>query len=315
MKPVMHIDRPFDSVEHWTKGKVEVVGPSDRELSRASVAIAGAITWDKHRFDLAPELVVLSRTGIGFDSVDLAEATRRGVMVTNTPDGPSVSTAEHTAALLLTVAKTIGVHQTRLREASGNYHTRSDGIELEGLTLGVLGFGRIGRRVAKIGQGMGMRIVATDPYLDAQTVGEIKASATVELVDFDTLLAQSDVLSLHAPLTEETAMLFDDEVFARCKPGSLFLNAARGGLVDHDALVRSLDTGHILGAGLDVTEPEPLSPDHTLLHRDNVVVTPHVASGTQSGRDRMMSMAIERALTALGGSEPADLLNPEVLAT
>lgn len=305
----MHIDRPIGSVEHWTNGVVDVAGPGDERLGEAKAAIVGGIAWNVDRFDLAPNLVVLARTGIGFDAVDLDEATKRGVMVVNTPDGPSVSTAEHTAALLLSVAKTIGVHQQRLREASGSYHTRSEGIELHGLTFGVLGFGRIGTRVARMAAGMGMKVIACDPYVPDEALEQ----DNVEPVNFEQLLGRSDVLSLHAPLTSETKKLFDDDTFNQCKPGAIFLNAARGGLVDHDALVRALDDERLRGAGLDVTDPEPLDPNHTLLNRPNVVVTPHVASGTQTGRDRMVSMAIERALAAIAGKRPDDLLNPAVL--
>ena len=254
---------------------------------------------------------MLARTGIGYDAVDLETATERGVMVVNTPDGPSVSTAEHAAALILSVAKTIGVHQDRLREASGNYHARSEGVELGGLTLGLLGFGRVGTRVARFGAALDMDIIAHDAHVDADTFAVHQA----EPVSFDELVARSDVLSVHMPLTDETAGMFNDDVFARCKPQAIFINTARGGIVDHDALVRALDSGHIRGAGLDVTDPEPLDPAHTLLHRPNVVVTPHIASGTNAGRDRMLSMAIERALDAVAGRRPADLLNPEVLET
>lgn len=306
-KPVMHIDRPFESIEQWTEGQVEVVGPDDDRLSEAAAAIVGGIHWDAARFDLAPELRILARTGIGVDAVDLDEATRRGVLVANTPEGPTVSTAEHAMALLFTVAKTIGPHQDRLRQASGGYALASTATELDGLTIGLLAYGRIARRVARIAAGIGMNVAVCDPYLDPSSLAE--DSVTVDVVDFEELLARSDVLSLHAPLTEETTQMMDADAFARCRPGVLFINAARGGLVDHDALVAALDSGQVRAAGLDVTEPEPLDPTHTLLHRDNVVVTPHIASSTEIGRDRMLSMAIEQAIQALAGQRPSNLVN------
>lgn len=310
-KPVMHIDRPFESVEQWTDGRVEIVGPDDARLADAAAAIVGGIRWDAVRFDLAPELRVLARTGIGVDAVDLDEATRRGVLVANTPDGPTVSTAEHAMALLFTVAKTIGPHQDRLRRATGGYANASTATELDGLTIGLLGYGRIARRVARIAAGIGMSVVVCDPYLDPAA---LPADAPVgpEVVDFDELLARSDVLSLHAPLTPETEHIMDADAFARCRPGVLFINAARGGLVDHHALVSALDIGQVRAAGLDVTEPEPLEPSHTLLHRENVVVTPHIASSTEVGRDRMLSMAIDQALQALSGLRPSHLVNEAV---
>lgn len=309
-KPVMHIDRPFDSVEQWTDGRVEVVGPADERLVEAEAAIVGGITWDGSRFDLAPRLRVLARTGIGVDAVDLDEATRRGVLVANTPDGPTVSTAEHAMALLFTVAKTIGPHQDRLRRATGGYAIASTAIELDGLTIGLLAYGRIARRVARIAAGIGMRVLIHDPYLDPADL-PADDPADPEAVGFDELLARSDVLSLHAPLTEETNRIMDAAAFAACRPGVLFLNAARGGLVDHDALVAALDSGQVRAAGLDVTDPEPLDPSHTLLHRENVVVTPHIASSTEIGRDRMLSMAIDQALQALSGQRPSHLVNEE----
>ena len=307
--PIMHIDRPVASVERWTGGRVEVVGPDDAGLAEAQVAIVGGIRWDAARFDLAPDLRVLARTGIGVDTVDLDEATARGVLVTNTPEGPTVSTAEHTMALLFSVAKTLGPHQDRLRAGTGNYAALSTATELDGLTLGLLGYGRIARRVARIANGIGMTVIACDPYLDAAAVTSADPGVPVDPVDFDQLLSRADVLSLHAPLTEATRHVMNAETFGRCKPGLLFVNASRGGLVDHGALVEALDAGRIRGAGLDVTEPEPLDPSHTLLHRENVVVTPHIASATEVGRDRMLAMAIEQALQALAGERPTCLVN------
>jgi phosphoglycerate dehydrogenase-like enzyme len=127
----------------------------------------------------------------------------------------------------------------------------------------------------------------------------------------DDLLERADVVSVHIPLTSATAGLFDAARFARMRPGSVFINTARGGLVDHDALVDALDRGHLFGAGLDVTEPEPLPPDHPLLHRDQVVVTPHVASGTDAGKQRLFTSAFSQTIQALDGARPPHLVNPE----
>jgi phosphoglycerate dehydrogenase-like enzyme len=300
---IIHIDRPFGDLD--IDGH-ELVGPDDSRLSEAAVAIVGGVTWDAARFDKAPHLIGLCRTGIGVDAVDLAEATDRGVMVTNTPDGPTVSTAEHAMALLFAVAKTLGPHANRLRQGSGDYAALSTAIELDGLTLGLFGYGRIARRVARIASGVGMRVVAHDPFVWASDDG-------TELVDFDMLLAMSHVLSLHAPMAPDTAGVMNDERFSKLRPGALLINCARGGLVDHAALVRALDSGHIAGAGLDVTEPEPLPTDHTLLHRENVVVTPHIASSTVVGRQRMFDQAMEQAHLILEGIKPTQLVNTDLL--
>mgnify|MGYP003873365525 CR=1 FL=1 len=309
---VLHIDRPFDSdlVRSVVGPEAVLVGPDD-SLRAANGAIVGAARWDGERFDEAPDLRVLARTGIGVDAVDLAEATRRGVLVTNTPDGPTVSTAEHTIALLFAVAKTLPRHQQMLRDAAGSYTATSRAVELDGLTLGLVAYGRIGRRVAAMASAIGMNVMAYDPFLDSQAL--VDDPIKVELVDFDRLLAASDVISLHCPLTDESRRLFRAETFARCKPGLIFVNAARGGLVDHDDLLAALESGRIEAAGLDVTDPEPLPPDHPLLHRLDVVVTPHVASSTVVGRRRMLVMALEQAMSALKGSRPTHLVNQEVL--
>ena len=312
---MFHLDRPVDvdQVSALVGPDVKIVGPGvEQGLDEADVAIAGSVRWDIERFDLAPNLRVLARTGIGVDTVDLADATRRGIIVTNTPDGPTVSTAEHAIALLFAVAKTIPIHQQRMREAAGNYVTASTATELDGLTLGLLAYGRIARRVARIAAGVGMNIVANDPFLAQDAIAGDASGVT--LVDFERLLSSSDVLSLHCPLNPESAGLFNAETFARCKPGVIFINSARGGLVDHDDLLAALEAGQVGGAGLDVTEPEPLPPEHPLLHRPDVVVTPHVASATVVGRQRMLDMAIEQAFQALGGSCPTHLVNGDVLS-
>jgi phosphoglycerate dehydrogenase-like enzyme len=148
-----------------------------------------------------------------------------------------------------------------------------------------------------------MEVVASDPFL---------TEADVELVPFVELLRRADVVSVHAPLTSETYHLFGAEAFAAMRPGVVFVNAARGGLVDQDALLAALDTGHVGAAGLDVTDPEPLPPEHPLLHRDDVVVTPHIASATDAGRLRLYAHAIDNALAVLAGGRPPDVVNPEV---
>jgi phosphoglycerate dehydrogenase-like enzyme len=252
--------------------------------------------------DRAPQLRVLARTGIGVDNVDLAAATERGILVTNTPDGPTISTAEHAFMLVLAVAKRVATCQRRLRAAEGDYHRRHEAVELAGGTLGLLGLGRIGSRMAVYGRAFGMEVIASDPYVRA---------ADVALVDLPELLGRSDVLSLHAPLTDETRHCIDAAALAVMRPGALLVNCARGGLVDHDALIAALESGHLGGAGLDCTEPEPLPPDHPLLHRDEVIVTPHVASATDAGRLRMLEMAIEQVTMALDGQRPTHLCNPE----
>lgn len=304
---VIWIDRPFPELPEIAAARErhEVVGPDDTALEAAEAVIVGGARWDAAMMDRAPRLRVIARTGIGVDAVDLEEATRRGITVTNTPGGPTVSTAEHAMALMFSVAKTLGPHQDRLRRSTGGYAQASTAMELDGLTLGLLAYGRIARRVAVMASAIGMSVIAHDPFV---TITEDDPAGT-EGVAFDVLLRRSDVLSVHTPLTAETAGLFDAEVFSSCKPGVLFVNCARGGIVDHDALLEALRSGQVVGAGLDVTDPEPLPADHPLLSADNVVVTPHVASSTVAGRARMLTQALEQALIGLEGSVPFHTVN------
>jgi D-3-phosphoglycerate dehydrogenase len=305
---VIWIDRPFPELPAIVdaRSRHELVGPREERLSDAEAVIVGATRWDAAMMDRTERLRILARTGIGVDAVDLDEAARRGIAVTNTPDGPTVSTAEHTMALLFGVAKTIPQHQDRLRRQTGGYVPASTAIELDGLTIGLLAYGRIARRVAVMASAVGMSVIAHDPFL---TAIEADDPVGTEWVGFDELLARSDVLSLHAPLTADTAGLFDASTFAKCRKGVLFVNCARGGLVDHDALLDALRSGQVVGAGLDVTDPEPLPADHPLLTADNVIVTPHVASSTVAGRERMLTQAFEQVLIGLDGITPPHTVN------
>lgn len=302
------IDRPFPEVD--VDGH-DVVGPSEDDMYGADAVVVGGATWDGAMMDRLPGLRVLARTGIGVDAVDLAAATERGIAVTNTPDGPTVSTAEHAIALMFAAGKELPRQHARLRKATGDYALLNTAIEFDGLTLGLLAYGRIARRVARIASAVGMHVIAHDPFVFEADLADDPAQP--ELVDFDELLSRSDILSLHAPLAADTAQLFNAETFAKCKQGVVFVNASRGGLVDHDALLEALHTGQVSNAGLDVTDPEPLPPDHPLLSRDDVIVTPHTASSTTVGRRRMLDMALEQVSQVLAGQRPTHLVNTELV--
>ncbi len=304
--PTIYTDRTMPpGFEEMFMGRAALVGPEVSAVAVAQGVIAGGSVWDGPRMDTAPRLQVISRAGIGYDAVDLKAATARGVVVCNAPASPTVSTAEHTLALLLHVAKSLSANQRRLRAHIGDYYVDNEGIELAGRTLGVVGYGPIGKRVVKAARGLDMEVLAHDPYLDPN-------NEDIELVSFDELLKRCDVVSAHCPLTNETHELFNSDAFAKMRRGSLFINAARGGVVDQDALATALDSGHIAGAGLDVTVPEPLPVDHPLQGRDNVMITPHIASATDRGRHRMFSAALNNAMTALNGNRVITCVNPEV---
>lgn len=293
--------------------RCDILGPAttaDRYagVETAVAAVAGAAVYDDAFLARAPLLRVIARTGIGYDGVDVEAATRRGVAVCNAPDGPTISTAEHAITLMLMVAKRITPAATSLRTGTSGYFSRHAGIELDGKVLGLVGFGRIARHVARIAGGLGMGILVHDPFVpDAALPAPTRRAATL-----DALLREADVVSVHVPLTLESRELFGAAAFGAMKPGAVFVNTARGGLVDHDALLAALESGRLAGAGLDVTLPEPLPPDHPLLQRDDVVVTPHVASATTEGKARTFGIALEQALAVVEGRRPEHLVNPEV---
>ena len=295
-------------------GSVTMLGPADAtpddpyaDLGEAEGVIASVDRYDAAFMERAPSLRIISRTGIGYDKVDIAAATERGIVVCNTPDGPTVSTAEHTITLMLMVAKNIKRAEEALRNGDQDLYANHTSIELDGRLLGLVGFGRIARHVAGIAAGMGMQILAFDPFLDDSAFPEGYRAASLE-----SLLGQADIVSVHMPMTPENEGLFNAAAFKTMKQGAIFLNAARGGLVDLAALTAALDSGHLFGAGLDVTAPEPLPSDHPLLRRNDVVVTPHVASGTTAGKRRIFRMAFDQVLQVLKGERPPHLVNPEV---
>jgi len=298
------------------RGKVEeraeVLGPRTEADPYAGLGVArgsvvGASSFDAEWISRAPRMRVIARTGIGVDKVDIGEATRRGIVVCNAPDGPTISTAEHAVALMMAVAKDLKGSARRLQAGEANLYARYTGVELSGKTLGLVGYGRIARRVAEAGRGLGMNVVACDPYCPPAEFG-----GTVPVGSLDRLLSAADVVSVHVPLTDETAGLFDATAFGAMKDGAVFVNTARGGLVDHGALLAALESGWLFGAGLDVTEPEPLPSDHPLLNRDDVIVTPHIASGTADGKRRLFETAFEQVLMLLDGERPPHVVNPEV---
>jgi len=260
--------------------------------------------------DACPNVRLIARTGIGVDNVDLAAATARGIVVTNTPDGPTESTAEHTVAMLLALAKRL--KQGNANFAAGHWGPRTGvlmGDEVQGKTLGLVGLGRIGRRVAQICRlGLEMRVLGYDPFVTPEQA----AVLGVEWAPLDRVIAEADFVSLHAPPTPTTLHLMNRARFAQMKQGSYLLNMARGTLVDAEALLEALDSGHLKGAGLDVFDPEPPPVALQLRDHPNVVATPHMASGTCEGRMRMETMAVERVLAFFRGERPPDVVNPEV---
>lgn len=301
--PVLYFDIQLpEAYADLIEGRALAVGP-DAGLDQAVAVVAGAtVRWDADRFALAPALRVLSRLGIGYDNVDVDAATAAGVVVCNAPAAPTVSTAEHAMALLLAVTKHLPSHMARARQGLPAAPTGS-ALELDGATLGLIGFGRIAARVATAAQGLGMRVLAHDPFLTESSV------AGVELCPLETVVASADVLSLHAPASETTRHLVGRDLLAAMKPGAFLVNTARGSLVDQEAVLEALDRGHLAGVALDVTEPEPLPAGHPLLEHERAIITPHVASSTIAGRRRLYEHAIDNALAVLDG-RPTTIVTP-----
>lgn len=280
-------------------------------LEEAQAIIAGGrIRYNAALMDLAPHLRVISRTGIGLDNVSIPEATARGIAVCNAPDAPTIATAEHTIALMLAVARQLKWSDQALRRGGNiDFFNKYNGLELRGARLGVIGLGRIGSRVAKLALALEMSVLGFDPFISVEQARGIGVELAPTLAE---VLPVVDVLSLHVPLTSKTRGIIDANRLAQMKPGAILINAARGGLVDEAALLNALKRGHLRGAGLDVFASEPPAPDHPLLNRDDVIVTPHIAAATDAGKARLWRAAIIQALQVLQSERPAHLVNSEV---
>ena len=255
-----------------------------------------------------PNLLCVSSSGAGYDTVDVAACTAAGVAVVNQAGGNAVSVAEHTLGLMLGVSRRMLEGDRRMRREVG--YSREDvmGHEIQGKTVGLVGMGHIGTRVATLARAFGMEVIATDPLLTGDEIGRRGATA----VTFDELLARSDFVSLHCPRDASTLRMMDAAAFARMKKGAIFITTARGGIHDESALVDALRAGHLAGPGIDVWDQEPPPLDHPLLAMDNVFATFHVAGVTHESRGNVAAIAAEQIVGLLAGERPPRLINPEV---
>lgn len=284
------------------------VAPPPRRVLLGSVAGAAAaiVTLteriDAEFFDAAgPQLRVVANAAVGFDNIDLAEAKRRDVVITNTPGVLDEATADHTFAMLLACTRRV-VEADRFARSGEPWiwgPTMLVGLDVSaGATLGIIGLGRIGRAVARRARAFGMRVIASHPRLEVGTRLD-----GVEIVDQAVLLATSDVVTLHVPLRPDTRHLIDADALAAMKPGSYLLNAARGGVVDESALIDALRSGHLAGAALDTFEGEPVI-NPALRQLDTVVLQPHIGSAGNVTRDNMCRLAVRNVVRVLAG-QPA----------
>lgn len=256
-----------------------------------------------------PNLLVVSATGAGYDTVDVPACTEAGVLVVNQSGANARAVAEMTFGLMLNLVHKIGESDRRLKAATRDF-SREDlmGSELNGKTLGLVGIGNVGALVAALGNAFGMKVLATDPNLSTEEVARRGAVP----VTLNTLLAQSDFVSLHCPRDPGTLQMIDAKAFAAMKPGALFVSTARGGIHDEAALYAALRCGHLAGAGLDVWDQEPPPHDHPLLALNNVVATFHTAGVTREARTNMGSWSAEQLINLFRGKMAPRIVNPEV---
>ena len=255
------------------------------------------------------QLKVVGRHGAGLDIVDLDAATDLGVAVVHAPESNSNSVAEHAIMLMLACAKQAVVVDRRTRLADWGKSRWQGLLEMNGRTLGIIGVGNIGRRVAKIAGAMGMRVIGYDKYVAAE---ELRNRGVEPMPDMASVLRQADVVTCHTPLTKETRHMIDATAIALMKPGVIFINTSRGSVHDEEALRMALESGKIRAAGIDVFEEEPVSSDSRLLQLDNVIVSPHIAGVTEETTRGMAMQVTAEMLRVLRGEKPHVLGNPDL---
>jgi len=263
----------------------------------------------------AKKLRIIAQYAVGYDNIDVECATRLGIYVTNTPGVLTEATAELTWALLMAVARRIveADHFVRWGEwwrlRTGWHPKMMLGVELKGKTLGIIGLGRIGSRVAEIAKAFGMKVI----YYDRNRREDLEKKLGVEYRDLDTLLQEADIVTIHVPLTKETYHMINEERLKKMKRSALLINTARGAVIDTEALAKALREGWIAGAGLDVHESEPLDPNHPITAFKNVVLLPHIGSATYETRHRMAELVAENLIAFYKGEIPPTLVNKDVV--
>lgn len=311
-QPGLDILEKAAEVDVW---EGELPPPYETILERGQ-GVSGLLTLLSDRIDgdlmdaIGPQLKVIAQYAVGFDNIDIAAATARGIPVGNTPGVLTETTADFAWALLMAAGRRVveGDRYTR----SGHWRTWGPSIllgrDVSGATLGIVGFGRIGQAVARRAKGFNMRIL----YFDTQRNTKAETKLGAEYAPLETVLAEADYITLHTALTTETRHLIGPSQFALMKPTAVLVNSSRGPVVDEAALYHALSTGQIASAGLDVTEVEPLPMDSPLLRLENVILAPHIASASVQSREKMATMAAENIAAGLAGEKLPTCANPEV---
>ena len=310
----MKIIRERFEAEVWP----EYGPPPKEEIVRKARDVDALVTLlsdkiDAEVFDAAPKLKIVAQMAVGFDNIDVAEATKRGIYVTNTPGVLTETTADFAWALLMAVARRVVEADRYVRSGQWKVSWHPSmllGRDVYGATLGIVGAGRIGTAVARRAKGFNMKIL----YYDVVPMPpEIEKELGVKRVDLDTLLRESDFVSIHVPLMKETYHLINEEKLKLMKKTAYLINNSRGPVVDEKALYKALKEGWIAGAALDVFEQEPTPVDNPLLKLDNVVVAPHISSASYETRSRMAEIVAENLVAFFEGRTPPNLVNPEVV--
>ena len=316
--PLIWTDVPLhlDALERL-RGQARLCGPTisaadaaPGDYPDADAAIVGTkLFYDAAMFERAPRLKIIGRTGIGYDNIDVPAATAAGVCVINTPDAPTESTAEFAIALMFAVSRRIPAADHNSKTGLWKLDPDVMGTDLAGKSLGLVGFGRIARRVAEMARAIRMRVSAFDPFVDSSVMTD---NGVTPCADLPELLQSSRIVSLHAPLAAATHRLIGAAQIALLPKGAILINTARGPLVDEAAVLASLESGQLAGAGIDVWEREPVPSDHALFRHPRVVATPHMAAYTDEGRRRSHMAATEFVLSGLRGEIPGTLVDPSM---
>ncbi|MFH1826783.1 MAG: phosphoglycerate dehydrogenase [bacterium] len=286
-----------------------ITGLSEDELIKIipqydALVIRSATKATPKLIDAAKKLKIIGRAGVGVDNVDLPTATKNGVIVVNSPEGNTVAAAEHTWAMLLTMARQIPQAYSKLK--AGNWDRKSfKGVEVLNKTLGVVGLGKIGRRVASYALGMGMNVIAYDPFVTE----EYAKSLGLELKSLDEVIKSADFLTFHIPKTKETANMINAKTIAMMKKGVRIVNVARGGIINEADLAAALKSGQVAAAAIDVFEKEPINMDNPLLGLDNVVVTPHLGASTVEAQVNVAVDVVEQIIEVLKGGAARSAVN------
>ena len=296
-------------------GVEPVVAPDTSEDTLAELAVDADIIMfcfaqvTGNVLRAAEKCMVASRYGIGVDNIDIPTATELGIVVTNVPDYCMDEVTDHAIGMILALNRRLLPHDSEVKSGGWASVVLDQPMHrTRGATLGILGFGRIGRSIADKAVGFGMNIVAYDPLIEpGQSIDG------VEIISFEDVLRRSHFITVHTPLTPETEGMIGADQFAMMMPGGIIVNCARGGIIQEQALADALNSGHLAGAGLDVVEPAPPPDDHPLLSAKNIIITPHTAFFSQASTVELERRTAQEAIRVLNGNPPQNLINPQVL--